>query len=91
MQERQRFVICIDFHNLNARTKKDSDLLPQIQEAIESLFGVRYFSCLDLKVGFWQITMDEAAKQYAAFIMGNLDFLNANVCCSGCAMLQPCF
>ena len=43
---------CIDFHKLNARTKKDSYLLPQIQEAIESLVGVRYFSCVELKVCF---------------------------------------
>ena len=63
---------CIDFHKLNARTKKDSYLLPQIQEAIESLVGAGCFSCLDLKVGFWQITMDEALKQYTAFTVGKL-------------------
>ena len=63
---------CIDFCKLNARTKKDTYLLPQIQEAIESLGGTGYFSCLDLKVGFWQIAMDEASKQYTAFTMGNL-------------------
>ena len=57
---------CIDFCKLNARTKKDSYLLPQIQEAIESIVGVGYF-CLDLKVGFWQIALDEALKQYTAF------------------------
>ena len=65
---------CIDFHKLNARTKKDSYLLPWIQEAIESLVGAGYFSCLDLKVDFWQIAMDEASKQYTAFTMGNLGF-----------------
>ena len=46
---------CIDFCKLNAKTKKDSYWLPRIQEAIESLVGVEYFSCLDLKAGFWQI------------------------------------
>ena len=43
---------CIDFHKLNARTKKDSYLLPWIQEAIKSLAGAGYFSCLNLKAGF---------------------------------------
>ena len=43
---------CIGFCKLNARTKKDSYPLPWIQEAIESLVEVGYFSCLDLKVGF---------------------------------------
>ena len=49
----------IDFGKLNARTKKDSSLLPWIQEAIASLVGAGYLSCLDLKAGFWQIAMDE--------------------------------
>ena len=53
---------CIDFCKLNARTKKDSYPLLHIQETIESLVGAGYFSCLDLKAGFWQVTMDEASK-----------------------------
>ena len=43
---------CIDFCKLNARTKQDSYPLSYIQEAIESLVGASYFSCLDLKAGF---------------------------------------
>ena len=69
-----RLHFCIDFHNLYARTKKDSYPLSQIQEAIESLVGAGCFSCLDLKAGFWQITMDEVSKQYTAFTVGNLGF-----------------
>ena len=53
---------CINFRHLNARTKKDSYPLPQIQEVVESLVGAGHFSCLDLKSGFWQIKMDEASK-----------------------------
>ena len=52
--------------------KKDSYPLPRIQEALESLVGAGHFSCLDLKSGFWQIKMEEALKQYTAFIVGNL-------------------
>ena len=66
---------CIDFHHLNAHTKKDSYPLPRIQEVLESLVGAGHFSCLDLKSGFWQIRMDEALKQYTAFTVGNLAFL----------------
>ena len=83
---------CIDFCKLNARTKKDSYLLLQIQEAIESLVGVRYFSYLDLKVGFWQIAMDEASKQYTAFIAGILGFFKCECMpfglCNAPAMFQ---
>ena len=49
---------CIDYNKLNAGTKKDSYLLPCIQEAIESLVTPGYFFCLDLKAGFWQIAMN---------------------------------
>ena len=63
---------CIDFYCLNTHMKKGSYHLLRIQEALESLVGVRHFLCLDLKLGFWQIKMEEASKQYTAFMVGNL-------------------
>ena len=55
---------CFNFCKLNARTKKDSSTLPQIQEAIESLVNTGYFSCLDFKVGFWEMMMDGAIHHF---------------------------
>ena len=52
--------------------QKDSYPLPRIQEVLESLVGAGHFSCLDLKLGFWQIKMEEASKQSTAFTVGNL-------------------
>ena len=69
---------CIDFCCLNAHMKKDSYPLPRIQEALESLVGAGHFYCLDLKLGFWQIKMEEASKQYTAFTVGNLGFFKCN-------------
>ena len=69
---------CIDFGCLNAHTKKDSYPLSRIQEALESLVGARHFSCLDLKLEFWQIKKEEASKQYTAFTVGNLGFFECN-------------
>ena len=69
---------CINFQRLNAHSKKDSYLLPQIQEVLESLVGTDHFSCLDLKSGFWQIKMDEVSKQYTAFTVGNLGFFKCD-------------
>ena len=63
---------CIDLHKWNVRTKKDFYPLLCIQEGVESLVWAEYFSCLDLKAGFWQIAMDEVPKQYTAFTVGNL-------------------
>ena len=72
------FWFCINFHCLNVGMKKDSYPLPRIQEALESLVGTGHFSCLDLKLGFWQIKMEEASKQYTTFTVGNLGFLECN-------------
>ena len=69
---------CIDFCHHNTYTKKDSYPLPRIQEALECLVGAGHFSCLDLKLGFWQIKMEEASKQYTAFTVGNLGFFECD-------------
>ena len=69
---------CIDFHCLNTHMKKDSCPLLRIQGALESLVGAGHFSCLDLKLGFWQIKMEEALKQYTAFTVGNFGLFECN-------------
>ena len=83
---------CIDFHCLNACSKKDSYQLPRIQEALESLVGTGHFSCLDLKLGFRQIKMEEALKQYITFTVGNLGFFEYDCIpfgfCNAPAMFQ---
>ena len=49
-----------------------------MQEALKSLVDAGHFSCLDLKLGFWQIKMEEASKQYTTFTVGNLGFFKCN-------------
>ena len=58
--------------------KKDPYPLLWIQEALESLVGAGHFSCLDLELGFWQIKMEEASKQYTSFMVGNLGFFQCD-------------
>ena len=60
---------CINFCRLNAQTKKDAYPLPRMQE---SMVGVRYFSCTDLKSGFWQVKMAKESRQYTAFTVGSM-------------------
>ena len=69
---------CINFHHLNAHMKTDSDPLPRIQEALESPVGAGHFSCLYLKLGFWQIKMEKSSKQYTIFNIGNLEFFECD-------------
>ena len=70
----------------------DSNTLPRIQEALESLVGAGHYSCLDLKLEFWQIKMEEASKQYTAFTVGNLGFFKCDLMpfglCNAPAILQ---
>ena len=43
---------CVDFHRLNALTKKDSYPLLQIHEALESMVGTVHFQQWTLRVDF---------------------------------------
>ena len=70
--------MCIDYHQLNRRTIKDSFALPRIEEILESLGGNRYFSVLDLKSGYHQVEIDENDKQFTAFTVGPLGFYEYN-------------
>ena len=36
------------------------------------------FFCMDLKLGFWQIKMEEVSKQYTTFTIGNLEFFKCD-------------
>ena len=63
---------CIDFHRLNAQTKKDTYPLLCMQETMESMVSTRHFSCMDLKSGFWQVKMAEDSQQYTTFMVGSM-------------------
>ena len=59
--------ICIDYRSLNKVTYKDAFPLPNIEDALYNLHGVKYFTTLDLIRGYYQVPMEEESKQYTAF------------------------
>ena len=65
---------CIDLRRLNARTIKDAQTLPRIEDSLDSLSGAVIFSSLDLKSGYWQVELDEESIPYTAFTVGPLGF-----------------
>lgn len=60
--------MCIDYRKLNAITKKDCYPIPRIDDVLELLQGSTVFSTLDMKAGYWQISMAEKDKEKTAFI-----------------------
>ena len=80
---------CVDFRRLNMCTKKDSYLLPWIQEALESIAGATHFLMMDFKSGFWQVRMVSESQQYTIFTVGNLGFYEFACCPSGSVTYWP--
>lgn len=58
---------CIDFRKLNLRTVKYNWPLPVIDDILASLGEARYFSCMDLRSGYWQVGIEEKDKDKTAF------------------------
>ncbi|CAK1595301.1 unnamed protein product [Parnassius mnemosyne] len=61
---------CVDHRHLNDVTKKDSYPLPRIDDTLDMLTVVKWFSMLDLKSGYWQVEIDPKDKKKTAFPTG---------------------
>ena len=59
---------CVDYRKLNSVAKKDWCPLPRVEDILDMLGGMCYFSTLDLASGYWQIGMSEEVCQKSAFV-----------------------
>ncbi|KAK3086720.1 hypothetical protein FSP39_022469 [Pinctada imbricata] len=66
--------MCVDYRQLNQRTKKDSYALPRVEDILAALGGNRYFTILDMKSGYHQIELHPDHKERSAFTVGPLGF-----------------
>ena len=62
---------CIDYGQLDAITQQDAYPIPRIDESLDALAGIRYFSTLDLTSGYWQVPLDLDAQAKSAFATRN--------------------
>ena len=77
--------LCIDLRRLNTWTIKDAYSLLHIDETLNSLQDSQWFSSLDLKLGYWQVKIDEESKHLTTFTIGLLGFMSVK----GCLLDQP--
>ena len=63
-----RFVI--DYRQLNKCTVSDSQPLPRTDDSLDALGGSKWFSTLDLRSGFHQVTVAEENRPKTAFCIG---------------------
>ncbi|CAM5092398.1 unnamed protein product [Natator depressus] len=61
-------LFCMDYRKLNAVTRPDNHPMPHTDELLEKLGRAQFISTLDLTKGYWQVPLDESAKERSAFI-----------------------
>ena len=61
--------LCIDYRKLNKATVSDPYQMPRVDDLLDSVAEARWLSKLDLKKGFYQISMLEGNKRKTAFCM----------------------
>lgn len=59
--------MCVDYRQVNAKTRKDAFPLPRIEESLDALSGAKWFSTLDLASGYNQVPVAEEDKYKTAF------------------------
>ena len=58
---------CVDYRKLNLVTEQDAHPLPRVDDLLDSLNGNCFFSTLDLRSGYWQVSLLPEDQQKTVF------------------------
>uniref|UniRef100_A0A3B5PZG8 Gypsy retrotransposon integrase-like protein 1 n=1 Tax=Xiphophorus maculatus TaxID=8083 RepID=A0A3B5PZG8_XIPMA len=59
--------LCVDYRQLNIKTRKDAFPLPRIEESLDALTGAQWFSTMDLASGYNQVPVTASDRHKTAF------------------------
>ena len=59
---------CLDYCDLNSVKKTDTFPLPLIDDMLDQLGRLKFFSTLDLTAGYWQVQVRPDSREKTAFI-----------------------
>jgi hypothetical protein len=59
----------IQFKKLNNRVKPHAGFLPNMEQMVESLAATRFKSKMDMRSGFWQVSLSDRAKDLCSFCL----------------------
>ena len=82
--------LCVDFRAHNAITRKYIWPMPRVEDIFSKLGKAKYFTTLDLRVGYHHIALDDDAIKKTAFVspFGKFEFLHV---CFGLAQAPAFF
>ena len=59
--------LCIDYRKLNSFTKKNAHPIPRIEDIFDTISGSKYFTTLDLGMGYHQVQIRPEYREKTAF------------------------
>ena len=59
---------CLDYRDIISVTKSDTFPLPLIDDMLDQLGRLKFFSTLDLAAGYWQVQVRPDLRKKTAFI-----------------------
>lgn len=60
--------ICVDYRKLNSKTVKDHFPLPNMEDQLQRLAGMKYYSVVDMASGYYQIGVAKGSRSLTAFV-----------------------